>query len=60
MNFSEICGLIAGASTNAEILSGAVEQSEDGTVAESYATVYPVSMFLRVLAAVVIILVVFA
>ena len=60
MNFSEICGLIAGASTNAEILSAAVEQSEDGTVAESYATVYPVSMFLRVLAAVVLILVVFA
>jgi len=29
-------------------------------VAESYATVYPVSMFLRVLAAVVLILVVFA
>ncbi len=61
LNFSEICGLLAGASTNAEMLSAMVDrQDEDGTASESYATVYPVSMFLRVLAAVVIILVVFA
>ena len=56
LNFYQLCGLIAGSMTNPAALAYA--QGEYGTEYTSvyYATVYPLSMFLRVLAAQMLIL----
>ena len=56
VNFYQLCGLIAGSMTNPAALAYA--QGEYGTeyTSVNYATVYPLSMFLRVLAAQVLIL----
>ena len=57
LSFTEICGLLIGSSTNADVLGATPKSFGEGRVAENYATVYPVSMFLRVLVAAVLILV---
>ena len=56
VNFYQLCGLIAGSMTNPAALAYA--QGEYGTeyTSVNYVTVYPLSMFLRVLAAQVLIL----
>lgn len=56
LNFYQICGLISGGTTNPPVL--AFEQEVYGTNYPSinYATVYPLSMFMRVLAAQLLIL----
>lgn len=48
--------LLAGSSTNSEVLATASEKYGAGRIAENYATVYPVSMFLRVIVAAILIL----
>lgn len=47
----QIMGLISGASTNPAALAFANSTDETGKVAVSYATVYPLSMLLRIMAA---------
>ncbi len=56
LNFYQICGLISGGTTNPPVLAFA--QSAYGTdyTSVNYATVYPLTMFLRVLAAQLLIL----
>ena len=56
LNFYEICGLISGGTTDPAVL--AFSQNLYGTdyASVNYATVYPLSMFLRVLAAQLLIL----
>ena len=60
LNFYQICGLISGSCTNPPVL--AFSQGMYGTNYTSvyYATVYPLSMFLRVLVAQVLILIAIA
>ena len=57
LNFYQICGLISGSCTNPPVL--AVAQSAYGTdyTSVSYATVYPLAMFMRVLMAQILILI---
>lgn len=57
LNFYQICGLISGACTNPPVL--AFSQNVYGTdyTSVNYATVYPLSMFMRVLVAQLLILV---
>ena len=57
MNFLQICGLIAGSTTNPPVLAFAQNSYDNASVSLSYATVYPVSMFLRVLVAQMMILI---
>ena len=49
MNYFTLCGLMAGAMTDAPALAIVNEMSESGIHSVSYATVYPLTMFLRVL-----------
>ena len=50
MNYLTICGLLAGAMTDPPALAFANELKEDsGAAALSYATVYPLVMFLRII-----------
>lgn len=60
LNFFQICGLLSGSCTNPPVL--AFSQNAYGTdyTSVNYATVYPLSMFMRVLVAQVLILVAFA
>jgi len=60
LNFYKMCGLIAGSCTNPTALSFSQESYGTDYVAVNYATVYPLSMFLRVLVAQVLILLAFA
>lgn len=60
MSFGEICGLLTGATTNAPALSTVMANYKNDKTAECYATVYPMAMFLRILAAEIIILIAFA
>lgn len=57
LNFYQICGLVSGGCTNPPVLAFA--QSAYGTdyTSVSYATVYPLSMFMRVLVAQILILI---
>ena len=57
MNFFQICGLLCGATTNAPVLAFAQDAYGDNHTAVNYATVYPLSMFLRVLSAQILILI---
>lgn len=59
-NFYQICGLITGATTNPTVLSYAQETYGTDYAAVNYVTVYPLSMFLRVLTAQLLILIAFA
>lgn len=60
LGFGEICGLLTGATTNAPALSTVMANDKNDKTAECYATVYPMAMFLRILAAEIIILIAFA
>ena len=57
MNFYQICGLLSGATTNAPVLAFAQNAYGADYTSVYYATVYPLSMFLRVLFAQLLILI---
>ena len=56
LNFYQICGLVAGGTTNPPVLAFAQNAYGSKHVSVNYATVYPLSMFMRVLVAQVMIL----
>lgn len=56
LNFYQICGLIAGSTTNPPVLAFAQGAYGTDYASVNYATVYPLSMFMRVLAAQLLIL----
>ncbi len=60
LNFYQICGLISGSCTNPPVLAFAQGMYGSDYTSVNYATVYPLSMFLRVLVAQVLILLAFA
>jgi putative transport protein len=49
MDYLTICGLLSGSTTNPPALAFANSQSQHSTPSVVYATVYPLTMFLRVL-----------
>lgn len=57
MDFFKICGLLAGGTTDPALLSFAEQMYGGGRIAVNYATVYPLTMFLRVVAAQVMIMI---
>ena len=57
MDFFKICGLLAGGTTKPALLSFAEQMYGSGRIAVNYATVYPLTMFLRVVAAQVLIMI---
>lgn len=57
MDFFKICGLLAGGTTDPALLSFAEQMYGGGKIAVNYATVYPLTMFLRVVAAQVMIMI---
>ena len=56
LNFYQICGLMSGSCTNPPVLAFAQNAYGTDYTSVSYATVYPLSMFMRVLVAQVLIL----
>lgn len=56
LNFYRLCGLIAGGTTNPPVLAFAQNAYGTDYTSVNYATVYPLSMFLRVLVAQLLIL----
>jgi putative transport protein len=56
MNMLEIFGLLAGASTDPPALSFAIQSSGTDAPAVAYAGVYPLTMFLRIMAAQLLVL----
>ncbi len=60
VGFFQICGLVAGGMTNPAALAYAQDAYGSDPVSVHYATVYPLTMFLRVLAAQLLILFAFA
>jgi len=60
LNFYQICGLISGSCTNPPVLAFSQEMYGSDYASVNYATVYPVSMFMRVLVAQLLILISFA
>jgi len=57
LNFYQICGLISGSCTNPPVLAFAQGMYGSDYASVNYATVYPLSMFMRVLVAQVLILI---
>ena len=57
MNYYSIIGLVAGASTNPPALAFANSQTEHDAPAVAYSTVYPLTMFLRILTAQLLVLI---
>lgn len=57
MDFFKICGLLAGGTTDPALLSFSEQMYGGGRIAVNYATVYPLTMFLRVVAAQVLIMI---
>ena len=55
-NFFEICGLLAGASTDPPALAFALKIAGNDIPSATYATVYPLTMILRIIAAQLLIL----
>ena len=51
MDFFRICGLLSGGTTDPALLSFSEQLYGSGRIAVNYATVYPLTMFLRVVAA---------
>jgi putative transport protein len=51
LNFYQICGLISGSCTNPPVLAFAQGMYGSDYASVNYATVYPLSMFMRVLVA---------
>lgn len=60
LNFFQICGVLTGTSTNPPALSFAQGAYGSDYTSVYYATVYPLSMFLRVLVAQILVLIAFA
>jgi putative transport protein len=60
LNFYQICGLISGSCTNPPVLAFAQGMYGSDYTSVNYATVYPLSMFMRVLVAQLLILISFA
>ena len=60
LNFYQICGLISGSCTNPPVLAFAQGMYGSDYTSVNYATVYPLSMFMRVLMAQLMILFAFA
>ena len=60
LNFYQICGLISGSCTNPPVLAFAQGMYGSDYTSVNYATVYPLSMFLRVLVAQLLILIAMA
>ena len=56
LNFYQICGLVSGSCTNPPVLAFAQNAYGTDYTSVSYATVYPLSMFMRVLVAQILIL----
>ena len=56
LNFYQICGLVSGGTTNPPVLAFSQEAYSTDYPSISYATVYPLTMFMRVLMAQLIIL----
>ena len=56
MDFFKMCGLLSGGTTDPALLSFS-EQLYGGKIAVNYATVYPLTMFLRVVAAQILIMI---
>ena len=57
LNYYTLIGVLSGASTNPPALAYSSEQTTTDAPSVGYATVYPLSMFLRVLAAQMLILI---
>ena len=57
MNYFTLCGLLAGCTTDPPALAFANEQSPNDAPAIAYASVYPLTMFLRVLSAQILIVI---
>ncbi len=60
LNFFQICGLLSGSCTNPPVLAFAQNAYGTDYTSVNYATVYPLSMFMRVLVAQILILIAFA
>ena len=60
LNFYQICGLVSGSCTNPPVLAFAQGMYGSDYTSVNYATVYPLSMFMRVLVAQLMILFAFA
>lgn len=60
LDFYRICGLVTGACTNPPVLAFAQNAYGTDYISVNYATVYPLSMFMRVLAAQIIVLIAMA
>ena len=56
-DFFKICGLLAGGTTDPALLSFSEQMFGSGRIAVNYTTVYPLTMFLRVVAAQVMIMI---
>ena len=56
LDYNTLLGVLAGSCTNPPALAYATEQDNTEKTAVGYATVYPLAMFLRVLAAQILIL----
>lgn len=56
MNYLTLCGLLAGSTTDPPALAYATSQGDGSAAQLSYATVYPLTMFLRIVVAQLIIL----
>jgi putative transport protein len=57
LNFYQICGLISGSCTNPPVLAFSQEMYGSDYASVNYATVYPLSMFMRVLVAQLLVLI---
>ncbi len=57
MDFFKICGLLSGGTTDPALLAFSEQMFGGGRIAVNYATVYPLTMFLRVVAAQVMIMI---
>jgi len=57
MDFFKLCGLLSGGTTDPALLTFAEQMSGSSRVAVHYATVYPLTMFLRVVAAQILIMI---
>ncbi|MCR5463406.1 MAG: putative transporter [Bacteroidales bacterium] len=57
MDFFKVCGLLSGGTTDPALLSFSEQMFGSGRIAVNYATVYPLTMFLRVVAAQILIMI---
>lgn len=57
MDFFKVCGLLSGGTTDPALLSFSEQMFGSSRIAVNYATVYPLTMFLRVVAAQILIMI---